>query len=586
MSVNKENPDQLLLTADPVLNDRPKGADPFDVRDCLDWLEPEWKLDKEELRREVASRVSSRIPVLADWTVRAGIPLRRLDGTDSSPKPMDTEQSDPVLLVSNSWDRTVPEDERVRLLIKPAEVFVTFSQQTKIEKQHRWLAVCISKPVESTDAATIIVRVDGRSMVEADVPVRTTRLDPDPILVPVSDFQGQNPLVEIVLLPAGEKAFVDWRGVVPVETPPGIAALFDESGELIEQLTEGEGQLSLSETDPQHGMRSLRLTSGDRSNAALSDFRFAISEHPRLGEYRFLRFAWKKTSGTRIGFQLGHDNEIGVPENEFGRVKPRAFAEGIPLANLRRQRSSPRRPSSGANRGSQFGYQYDAGSGDPVQPVLRLDRKLPTDWRVMQRDLFGEFGSFHLTGLGFQCSDEEPAFFDQIYLARQQSDFNWIDEVSGVSKAEPSSDPNLLAETRDPSRFGSVVSKVTPQFSTMASGESVQWLREFQGRQNVLRTMPPSKEKACVLRTPVSVRKNKKTLLKISTGRHPEGDWQLIVRVAGQELYRSMVDASTAKDGWLDHDAVMMESLLAFKRAGADGVLTYFARDAARLLRG
>ena len=29
-----------------------------------------------------------------------------------------------------------------------------------------------------------------------------------------------------------------------------------------------------------------------------------------------------------------------------------------------------------------------------------------------------------------------------------------------------------------------------------------------------------------------------------------------------------------------------MESLLAFKRAGADGVLTYFARDAARLLRG
>ncbi|MFY7904768.1 MAG: porphobilinogen synthase, partial [Burkholderiaceae bacterium] len=33
------------------------------------------------------------------------------------------------------------------------------------------------------------------------------------------------------------------------------------------------------------------------------------------------------------------------------------------------------------------------------------------------------------------------------------------------------------------------------------------------------------------------------------------------------------------------HDAVMMESLLAFKRAGADGVLTYFARDAARLIK-
>jgi len=42
---------------------------------------------------------------------------------------------------------------------------------------------------------------------------------------------------------------------------------------------------------------------------------------------------------------------------------------------------------------------------------------------------------------------------------------------------------------------------------------------------------------------------------------------------------------AAAQNGWLDHDAVMMESLLAFKRAGADGILTYFALDAARLLQ-
>ncbi len=41
---------------------------------------------------------------------------------------------------------------------------------------------------------------------------------------------------------------------------------------------------------------------------------------------------------------------------------------------------------------------------------------------------------------------------------------------------------------------------------------------------------------------------------------------------------------AAAQNGWLDHDAVMLESLLAFKRAGADGVLTYFALDAARKL--
>lgn len=42
---------------------------------------------------------------------------------------------------------------------------------------------------------------------------------------------------------------------------------------------------------------------------------------------------------------------------------------------------------------------------------------------------------------------------------------------------------------------------------------------------------------------------------------------------------------AAARNGWLDHDKAMMEALLCFKRAGADGVLTYFAREAARLLK-
>jgi porphobilinogen synthase len=41
---------------------------------------------------------------------------------------------------------------------------------------------------------------------------------------------------------------------------------------------------------------------------------------------------------------------------------------------------------------------------------------------------------------------------------------------------------------------------------------------------------------------------------------------------------------AAAQNGWLDKDAVMLESLLAFKRAGADGILTYFSIDAAKLI--
>jgi porphobilinogen synthase len=46
----------------------------------------------------------------------------------------------------------------------------------------------------------------------------------------------------------------------------------------------------------------------------------------------------------------------------------------------------------------------------------------------------------------------------------------------------------------------------------------------------------------------------------------------------------AMLQAAAA-NGWLQREAVMMESLLAFKRAGADGILTYFALDAARLMQ-
>ncbi|MDY0271155.1 MAG: porphobilinogen synthase [Advenella sp.] len=46
----------------------------------------------------------------------------------------------------------------------------------------------------------------------------------------------------------------------------------------------------------------------------------------------------------------------------------------------------------------------------------------------------------------------------------------------------------------------------------------------------------------------------------------------------------AMIKAA-AINGWLDHDKVMMESLLAFKRAGADGILTYFAIEAAKILQ-
>ena len=47
----------------------------------------------------------------------------------------------------------------------------------------------------------------------------------------------------------------------------------------------------------------------------------------------------------------------------------------------------------------------------------------------------------------------------------------------------------------------------------------------------------------------------------------------------------AMIQAA-AQNGWIDHDRAMLESLMAFKRAGCDGILTYFAPTVARMLAG
>ena len=47
----------------------------------------------------------------------------------------------------------------------------------------------------------------------------------------------------------------------------------------------------------------------------------------------------------------------------------------------------------------------------------------------------------------------------------------------------------------------------------------------------------------------------------------------------------AMIEAA-GRNGWIDRDRVMLETLLSIHRAGADMILTYFAKDAARLLNG
>ena len=55
-------------------------------------------------------------------------------------------------------------------------------------------------------------------------------------------------------------------------------------------------------------------------------------------------------------------------------------------------------------------------------------------------------------------------------------------------------------------------------------------------------------------------------------------------RAVSKHLGYAMI-AAAAGNGWIDGERAMMESLVGFKRAGADGILTYFAPKAAEKLK-
>jgi hypothetical protein len=72
------------------------------------------------------------------------------------------------------------------------------------------------------------------------------------------------------------------------------------------------------------------------------------------------------------------------------------------------------------------------------------------------------------------------------------------------------------------------------------------------GKTNVLVTHPLDRNTACVLSKPMEIPTGKTTTLHLTVGHHPQGDWELIVRADGKELFRKAVSKSTTKKCWMD----------------------------------
>lgn len=77
---------------------------------------------------------------------------------------------------------------------------------------------------------------------------------------------------------------------------------------------------------------------------------------------------------------------------------------------------------------------------------------------------------------------------------------------------------------------------------------------EHEGKKDVVLTHPPNPESASVLTRKVAIPKDGKVKLKIVVGHHKDGDWTLVVRIDGKELFQKAVGKATARGGWVTEE--------------------------------
>ncbi len=81
-------------------------------------------------------------------------------------------------------------------------------------------------------------------------------------------------------------------------------------------------------------------------------------------------------------------------------------------------------------------------------------------------------------------------------------------------------------------------------------------LYEHNGKANVFVTYPRDRETPAVLSTTAAIPAGKTTHLQVVVGHHPEGDFDLILRVNGQQTFRQSIGQATSNQGWvtINHD--------------------------------
>jgi len=162
--------------------------------------------------------------------------------------------------------------------------------------------------------------------------------------------------------------------------PQERVVLLDDNASLATALTDGTGTAEFTTSDKYSGESCLLVTPLQRSSARIEGWAFRIREQPAVGEYRYIRFAWKSLRGTSgVMLELAADGQWPSAEETTRR--------------------------------------YFAGKNLTPWQAVGLAPHPPAAWTVMTRDLWKDFGDFTLTGIA-PTAIGGPAMFDRMELLR------------------------------------------------------------------------------------------------------------------------------------------------------------------------
>ncbi|WP_020474784.1 hypothetical protein [Zavarzinella formosa] len=170
---------------------------------------------------------------------------------------------------------------------------------------------------------------------------------------------------------------------------PAVVELFeDDANTLIPQLANngeidsGGGKIEAIKTDVFAGKVSLRVAPIQRFSPKLKGWDFPIVQKPGPGEYRLVRFAWKKSANTSVMIQF-------------------------------------------CSQDIDWGHRYFSGPNPPDWPAKQLSSESPREWVVVTRDLHQDFGTFNLKGIAFSpMAWGGWALFDHVVLGRTLEDLD------------------------------------------------------------------------------------------------------------------------------------------------------------------